>query len=91
MNDKKYLWVSKYALTTGITKHEWDGRVSGNGIVTPDLDNRLWTLFLGTDVHETEQEAIEHAEKMRLRKIESIKKQLAKLEKLTFKKEGSDE
>lgn len=76
----KSLWISKYALTDGVKAADWDGRVSAGGYVEP-AGHSAWAMFkLGKDAHETEADARKEAEAMRLAKIASLKKQLAKLE-----------
>lgn len=80
----KSLWISKYALTDGVKAADWDGHVSASGFVKP-AGQPTWTLFkLGKDAHETEAEARQAAEVMRAAKIASLKKQLAKLEAMSF-------
>ncbi len=85
------VYCSKYALTNGITQHElvrdekdgcavvkWDGGLNGQ--------NYLWR----NDWHYNLKDAIARAEEIRLAKIASVKKQLAKLEKLDFTKEPKE-
>lgn len=80
----KSLWISKYALTDGVKAADWDGHVSASGFVKP-AGHQVWVLFkLGKDAHETEAEARKAAEAMRLAKIASLKKQVAKLEAMSF-------
>lgn len=78
MTTKSY-WISKYALSVGIK------------IADGNPYNELWIdcagyylLKAGKDAHETEAGAREAAEAMRIKKIASLKKQIAKLEKLEF-------
>jgi len=82
----KVAYVTKYALSDGITvrkvKHtsrgdnyieaEWPGGINGGITLGP------------SDWCATPAEALEAAEAMRTRKIASLKKQIVKLEKLTF-------
>lgn len=78
----KILWVSKYALTDGIARKEWDGQVSEHGYAHP---KGMWvSVKIGRHGHLTEAEAKEAAEKMRVLKIAALKKQVAKLEALRF-------
>lgn len=75
-------YLSKYALTDGIKKVEVD--------VSPCVDGFVyikghWRVYkLGGDIHKTEAEALAAAEAMRVKKIASLKKQIAKLEAVTF-------
>lgn len=81
-------WVTKYALTNGVIK------VSGKVDHENEISSTVFTYRLpgdsydtyahGNDWHRTEQEALERAEKMRARKIASLKKQIAKLEAMKF-------
>lgn len=76
------VYISKYALTTGIYSVEVEGTH------TPDMVRavgaRYPTHYHKGQWHETIEEATKKANQMRTRKIASIKKQLAKLETLTF-------
>ena len=84
-NDKVVTrFVSKYALTKGIAKEE--GEIRSDSKIFCVRCNNFWHYYRNCEYHETLQEAIEQAEKMRLKKIESLKKQIAKLEKMVIKK-----
>ena len=76
------VWISKYALSTGITKHE--AKVE-RGYVYQGAPFMSYVGFrLGTEAHETVEGAIAAAEAMRIKKIASLKKHLGKLEKMSF-------
>ena len=83
MQKRFKVWVTKYALSEGILAGEAED-INDNAI------NFYWRIsaapiFLnGKDWHRTEESAIERAEKMRTRKIESLRKKIAKLESMTF-------
>jgi len=78
------VWISKYALTQGIFEMEAEQDKTYPSMVTR-IGNNLETYHEeGRDWHLTKESAIKKAEEMRLKKIESVKKQLAKLEKLKF-------
>ena len=73
-------WISKYALSGGVvakagyaSNTEGYVRVVGWG-----------TYRLGRDAHLTEAEANATAEKMRLKRIASLRKQFVKLEAMRF-------
>lgn len=79
------IWITKYALTKGILK--------GVGVVSDDsevvrvdtLSSKKSTSYFhgrGKDWHLSEEGAKSQAERMRQRKILSLQKQLAKLEKI---------
>lgn len=79
MNKKRAkFYLTKYALTSGVGLKECD---------EPDLDGYLftgWTSLNKSCWARTWEEAQKQAEALRVKKISSLKKQLAKLEKMTF-------
>ena len=82
MSSKSY-WLSKYALSEGV--QACDGVELDTNDQTIKLAGYGWNYFkLGRDVHESESAAKKAAEDMRLKKIASLKKQIAKLEKMSF-------
>jgi len=68
-------WVTEYVLTNDILE------ITGT---------HLTTLFACWNIDDfaTEREAIDRANKMRLRKIESLKKRIRKLEAMEFRTKG---
>lgn len=83
-DEKITAWVTKYALSTGIKIVS--GRVCHS--ITSEAfaysTNGFGAMAHGNDWHRTEAEAIARAEQMRLKKIASLEKQIAKLKKLSF-------
>lgn len=75
--DKVY--VSKYALTNGVRILKV---FNSYALAVPQFVDGL---RLGREVHTTWTEALAAAEQMRTKKIASLRKQIAKLEKLEFK------
>lgn len=75
--------VTKYALSEGI--QEMDLKYCGDGYASA-LSGGAYRFFgkVGRDCFERHSEAVDHAEKMRRAKIASLKKQITKLERLTF-------
>ncbi len=75
------VWISKYAFSKGIYEIETMEPRSSLEIVRDG-----WAYFHGDgrEWHRTRAGAIAKAEEMRLAKIASLKKQIAKLEKLKF-------
>lgn len=75
------IWITKYALTKGIytlnVKECKDGIVKGPG---------TWDFYHGEgkDWHRTPEAATNKALEMRRKKIEWLKRQIAKLEKIKF-------
>lgn len=77
------VFVTKYALTQGIEEEE--ARDVKDGMV--QLTRHKFPVYMhgeGKQWHRTRESAIATAEKMRLKKIELLKKQIQKLEALTF-------
>lgn len=77
------VWITKYALTDGIVEKECeyfeDGSVREIGNSFP-----IYYHGEGKDWHRTKESAIKKAEEMRNKKIESLKKQIKKLEEMKF-------
>lgn len=78
------VYVTKYALSLGIIEREL---VSEKGTMAevkwPGGMNGVFYLH-GKDWHRTRVEAVAHAEKMRLKKVASLRKQIAAMEKLKW-------
>ena len=79
------VFITKYALSFGIKEDE--------AYREPDEDGYIWTgepgrmssqMFTHSEWFETRDLAVADAENRRVKKIASLKKQIAKLEKLTF-------
>lgn len=81
------VWVTVYALTTGIMERVIDPVGGG---VAKDMEAPVPTYYhiQGRDWHRTREGAVARAEQMRLKKIASLRKQIAKLEALRFKEES---
>lgn len=75
-------YITQYALTTGV--YEISGRIIHSPTLIADA-TREYILYHKPHWHETVEEAMAQAEKMRIAKIASLRKQMAKLEKLTFR------
>lgn len=78
----KTYYLSKYALSDGIKAVESDD--TGSDYIRPHGYVSFYSYKLGRDIHETEAAAKAEAEKMRVKKIASLKKQIAKLEQMKF-------
>ncbi|OCJ30599.1 hypothetical protein [Serratia sp. 14-2641] len=75
------VYITKYALSTGVIKREGEIMESGSFIWREKgFHNSVWH----TDYRLAETEALEKADDMRKKKIASLKKQIAKLEAMTF-------
>ena len=78
------VWITKYALTKGVI--ETDGELTSSdsvSVLNRDLSLPTHWFYKG-DWHSDEQSAIKKAEEMRQKKIESLKKQIKKLEEMRF-------
>lgn len=79
-------FITKYALSTGIftvSKKDFTHTASG-GIYGKRGPGYVSQGFYGVDFHVDMESAIQRANEMRVKKIASLKKQIAKLEKLDF-------
>ena len=78
------VWITKYALKDGITKEnaEQNDWLKEYGAVS--VERFCHAFILGRDAFEDRNSAIAKAEEMRMKKIASLKKQIAKLEALKF-------
>ena len=77
-------WITKYALTTGIEEITAEQSYSESLITDA---NRTLCCYFGenTEWHRTREGAVIRAEKMRAARIASLRKSIAKLEKVSFK------
>ena len=77
------VWITKYALTSGIKEMEVEQSEDFPDIVK----GKTWNDSQqgeGREWHRTYESAIAKAEEMRLKRIESLKEQIAKLKKKRF-------
>jgi len=84
-----HIWVTKYALTSGIVEYDAQTSHQPNMVVVPahddDKGHALLTQYFHTpDWHTTREAAVARAEEMRAAKLKSLTAQIAKLSKLTF-------
>lgn len=82
-------YITKYALTVGIMEREATVIVSSGGtmieVEIPAAIGFAYTHFFhGGDWHRTREAAVSKALEMRARKVKSLRKQLAKLEDMSF-------
>jgi hypothetical protein len=75
------VWVTKYALSQGIIKMEVEN-ISDDMVVEVGA---FRTYYHKPHWHETEEEAVAHAEKMRKKKVASLQKKIGELTNLVFK------
>lgn len=81
-------YITKYALTQGIIEIDTDTldsyRIDGGYLTTFD-ENFAPATFRTGEWYSTKSFALSDAEHRRIKKIESLKKQIEKLEKIKFK------
>ena len=82
------VWITTYALTTGIFVAEveparWGDPRAIHRRASPGV---LSAYYHKPNWHETREEAIRRAEEMRERKLASLRRAMAKLEALDFEK-----
>ena len=77
------IYITKYALTAGIKDEDAEASVFDECATVKKLGDYP-KYFYGNDWHATKEAAICQAEMMRIKKIASLNKQIAKLEKLKF-------
>lgn len=77
------VWITKYALTSGIKEMEVEQSEDFPDMVTGKAWNDSYHGE-GREWHRTYESAVAKAEEMRLKKIDSLKKQIAKWEKKRF-------
>ena len=79
------VFVTKYALSGGITEHHVDNQHVRDGYVYPGKPFMDYTGFkLGVEAFFSRDEAVAASIAARVRKIESLNKQIRKLEALSF-------
>lgn len=83
------VWITKYALTKGIFEAEIsddciDIDRSGNMIQVKDGRFAVYYHGKGKEWNKNKESAIKMADEMRKKKIESLKKQIKKLENMKF-------
>ena len=82
------VWITKYALTKGIIEAEAevciDADKTGNMIECRSAGREYCIHGEGRNWHKSKEGAVKKAEAMRKKKIETLKKEIEKLENLTF-------
>ena len=81
-NMKTKVWITKYALSSGITENDADIR---EGRAYPGAPFVSYVSFkIGTDAFLSREEAVQAAHLARKKKVASLKKQITALEALKF-------
>lgn len=79
------VWITKYALTDGIYAVEAQATHSERMVVFTRGESGNTQYAHGHDWHKTQESALARAEEIRAKRIKSLKKSLAELEKMEFK------
>ncbi len=82
-----HIWSTKYALSNGLLEHEVEFDESRPDYVWTGPPGQMGSYPLagcGVQWHRTKESAIRKSNELRTAKIASLKKQIAKLENLTF-------
>ena len=85
------VFISKYALTGGVSEVEGAIVTGTSGTKYFKHGGQRYThplLTVGKDVHETREAAVEAAEFLRARKLASLRRQISKIESISFAQEG---
>jgi len=75
-------YMTRYCLSSGIEAIETDRQPGDDGYLY--LHDRFMSFKLGHDLFRTVDEAVADAEKRRTKKIAALRKQIGKLESITF-------
>lgn len=78
------VWITKYALTQGVYEVVARECDTAEGMIQQIEPKVMFGYFQKPDWHRTRAEAMAHAEKMRTKKIASLKASLAKFERMVF-------
>ena len=78
-------WITKYALTDGIevVEAELCSDISGT-MISYSASTSIRLHAHGNDWHRTPEAALKRAEEMRIAKLALLKKNMAKIERMTF-------
>lgn len=80
------VWITKYALTTGIMTEQVEEPTTHAPNMVCARAMGFSAYFHGKDWHRTKGGAVLRAEEMREAKLVSLRKQITKMEKLTWEK-----
>lgn len=78
------VFLTKYALSSGIEEVELIREFKVDNMKFVYVKDKHGSYKIGSEAFFTKEDAIKQAEIMRLKKIESLKKQIKKLENLKF-------
>lgn len=81
LKDGQTGFLSKYALSRGIIEVKVHAPADGRAFIE---GMAWWSFKIGRDVHATKEEAVAAAEQAKKKKIESLQKQIKKIEAMQF-------
>lgn len=76
-------WITKYSLTKGVFSTKVEDCFKINETMVSDTE-RPMVYYHDNDWHRTREAAVQHAEKMRKKKIVSLKNSIGRIKKLKF-------
>ncbi len=82
MSEKVKIWITKYALTSGI--FETCAVITGDNMASYKRDGRYTEFAHGKQFHLSNESAIAEAEEMRIKKLKSLEKQIKKVSAIKF-------
>ena len=77
-------WISKYALIDGIISIEGSPSDAFPDLIQTKTDACYPSLVLGKEIHNTFEEAVQHAEKRKENRIKILENEIAQLEAMKF-------
>lgn len=84
------VWITKYALTSGIEKARAEVKTDFPDMATVIRKSGWCDYFHKNDWHRTEEAAFARAEQMRQRKIVSLRRSLKRFEEMSFALQESE-
>lgn len=78
------VWITKYALTDGIIESNANPVLCGSVCISDTISPVLCRVLNEGEWHSDKKQAIDKAEEMRQKEIDSLKKQIKKLEEMRF-------
>ncbi len=79
------VYITKYALTKGILRGEVELCSCDNTMVKISNNGNFAGYFLANEWYKEKKDAIKHAEIMKIKKIEALRRKIDKLSRMEFK------
>lgn len=76
------IYCTRYLFTDGITERE--AEISGNMAIVKELDYQIYLHGEGNEWHKDKQSATKRAEEMRIKKLQSLDRQIKKISAMVF-------